>query len=246
LLGLVVLVSSSPAFADAAAPAPAPKAPPPVSKTPARAPGAVPHDARPKGAKEPSHHYVLPPANWADDLPPAGKVRASIRGSNAEDTALRQQAAFNILRRLMSELAGFAVWPPAAEKRLGEYEKASPQTVGSSKNPYETNIDFQRDLLSKLVSAGTADAYKSGPSFQKLEAQEQRVQQAAAQSRKESAAAAAAAEAAIPPWVKADVKEAQKGHVDTSLFGLELGRPLVLPIAGTTRSVWCRRRGERY
>lgn len=173
---------------------------------------------------------------WANDLPTVAKVRSSIKGSDAADTALRQQSAFNTMRELIGDLSGFAEWPPAAAARMKEYERVAPHPATLPPNPYDRNLDFQRELLAKLVSPPTARAYEaSSAPFQRLANAEREKQQAEAQRTKKQAqeerrkvAAAAAVEAAAPAWIKSDVAKARAAHVDTA-FGLEFGRPLELP-----------------
>jgi hypothetical protein len=218
----------------AAAPAPAP------APAPAYGPVAGPVAAR-------SSKPTLP-ADWAASLPTAAGVRGAINGSSTADSALRQQAAFNILRQLISELSGFGEWPPAAVSRMREYDRVSPDrpTLGPA-NPYEMKLDFQREVLAKLVSPSTARAYEATSWFQDLPEmrQQKAAEQKAEQGRREAmqveqkaaderskAAAAAAVEAAAPQWVRSDVSKAQTAHVDLTAFGLQFGRVLNLPKCG--------------
>lgn len=172
------------------------------------------------------------PENWASGLPTAAQVQASIRGKDAADTTLRQQAAFNVLRQLIRELSGFGKWSSVATSRFQEYDRVSPNrpTLGPA-NPYELNLDFQRDLLSRLVSAPTARAYESSSWFRKLEGLSRPKSDASARPLVEA-----------PAWVQSDVKKAQDANIDLSIFGLQLGQALNLPeckndLTGMVRTV---------
>lgn len=216
----------------------------PAPSAPARAPAApapAPFAARPAASQSSASSEA--PANWALGLPTPAQIRAAINGSSPADSALRQRAAFTILRQLITELSGFGEWPPAAVSKMREYDKASPDppTLGPA-NPYVMNLDFQREVLAKLVAPPVAKAYESSSWFRDLEAPTLKRQQQAEQARRDAeqarrdaaaaSAAAKAADAAIPGWVKSNVAKAQAEHVNLSFFGLQLGQALNLPQCG--------------
>ncbi len=176
----------------------------------------------------PSAQTPASPPNWTTDLPTVEKVRASVRGTDVADTTLRQQAAFNILRQLIREFSGFGKWPPAAVARFQEYDRASPDrpTTGPA-NPYEMVPDFQRDVLSGLVSTSTLNAYVASSWFAEVQAHAAAVRQTA---QKRAAVTQATVKVAqIIESLTVDHQHAEAAHIDMAVFGITLGAPLQLP-----------------
>jgi hypothetical protein len=147
-----------------------PSAAPAYQQSPAVSPPVNPNPSRP-GSQ-----------SWLDQLPAVAAVEAAIVGSNARDTAARQEAAFAILCDVIETLAGrsaFSNWtmPPVATARWSEYTQAAnkthPQIAFTSRaaDVYFQNLEFRERVTHTFLSPGSQAVYAANSSsMQRLRA----------------------------------------------------------------------------
>lgn len=207
------LVSPMPAAAPTVA-QPLPAYPPPP------APSSAPPPA-PSSAPPPAPSNATPP-RWVKQLPPATAVMSAVQGDNRADTVARQDAALEVMKfyiNVQYSNAHQAVAPLATE-RMNEYLRAQtrPSTdrepiLSPAAQEYYQSPTFHLQVLSKLVLPESLAAYQGSAQYkQMVEIDRQSAQQRA-----------------VLESLKKDVHDADKSHVDMTVFGIALGKPLAVP-----------------
>jgi hypothetical protein len=161
--------------------------------------------------------------DWASKLPPVAAVKQAITGSNAADTAARQEAAFATLCDYIEARNGgmFKVMAPSMKATWQAFNHeqsrshpSMPRSVSPAAEHYFNQREFREATLTKLISVPAFRAYAQTASYQALPSVDQR--------------AAQDEEVSLARQIQADVKKAKKEHA--TLLGVPLGVSLNYPI----------------
>jgi hypothetical protein len=121
-----------------------------------------------------------PPPGWLEQLPAIATVRTAILGTDAADTAARQETAMAVMMDVIEGLTGVSHMdatsgkvPQPAKTRWLEYMMArgkGPAGIYLSvpARRYYGNLDYHQEVLSKLVSPSVKSAYESSGRYQDL------------------------------------------------------------------------------
>ena len=124
---------------------------------------------------------VAPPATWMKDLPQASAVQAVAHGSDAADARARSEAALRVMMDVVEGLSGVphmgasvkSFREPAAS-RWREYLSAMSEGRAPSVYPsqpalrYYGNLDFHKEILTKLLSPAVDVAYEASARYREL------------------------------------------------------------------------------
>jgi hypothetical protein len=117
-----------------------------------------------------------PPSGWIAALPTIDSVAKAIAGQDANDTAIRQAAAFEVLKDVVNIFAGaelglpvlepmlsdLAHLPPVVRTRREEYTRAADSTFRGAKAPVwrlRASSEFRREVVTKTMSVPISEVY---------------------------------------------------------------------------------------
>lgn len=162
----------------------------------------------------------------AKTLPTVEQVKKAIVGSDAADSALRQNAAFALLSDYAVEQHNERnisnTWSAALGKPVDAYraQLGRSQQVSQQARRYYDDLGFRQQAMSKFLSPAAFAQWQSTGSTGYMK----RVADTNADAKR--------MQAAFAP----DLAAAQREHVDLSVFGIKLGEFLDLPACGSEQA----------
>lgn len=170
--------------------------------------------------------------SYLGEMPAPGRIVAEIRGKDAEDACARQMGAFMALIKMIGDMAdglehrSDGQLTPDEQRIMAAYQKAYADVWHKMKDTYGKqyagDYDHDRDLLVELLDKFFSENFRS--QFFRVNGF------AAAWYKKVHANGGSSGPDARPaPGNDPSIAKAREAHIDTTVYGLQMGEPLRLP-----------------